>query len=334
MKCTNLSRSVKLSIATLVTATLGLSSADALETFRWVTTSGADIHASFTITDDAYARGWIAEQLYRPITVYDMYRIEVDISNLWTEYVHGPVWWQRNGVLMTSSHADLYSLFGSISPDGQSIAMSYFQATYGTGSPSAEFFNMSGNGNGLGVGYTLIYGPGMNGFSDTRSSTGYWARVPTPQRLTIAPKELGSCLGESAVFNVDAEFGKRPFSYQWYFNGTNLLAGETNSQLRLLNLTADQAGAYSAVITNEFGSAKSPSAMLTVFDACVGMNLYAGLSITGLVGRTYSLEYVTNVTETNWTVLATNVMTQPKWLFIDTNTPAEPKKFFRVRLQP
>ena len=158
--------------------------------------------------------------------------------------------------------------------------------------------------------------------------------LPVPQRLTVSPKESGSCLGERAVFNVKAEFGQEPFSYQWYFNGTNLLDGETNSQLRLLNLTAEQAGSYSAIITNDFGSTTSPSATLKVFDACVALNLYAGLSITGLVGRTYSLEYLTNVVETNWTVLATKMMTQPTWLFIDTNTPVEPKKFFRVRLQP
>lgn len=158
--------------------------------------------------------------------------------------------------------------------------------------------------------------------------------LPVPQRLTISPNDSASCLGEGGAFRVRAEFGQEPFSYQWYFNGTNLLDGETNSQLRLLNLTAEQAGSYSAVITNEFGSTTSPSATLKVFDACVAMNLYAGLSITGLVGRTYSLEYITNVVETNWTVLATKMMTQPTWLFIDTNTPVEPKKFFRVRLQP
>jgi hypothetical protein len=44
-----------------------------------------------------------------------MYRIEVDISNLFAEYVHGPVWWQRDGDIQTASiHADVWVLFGSI----------------------------------------------------------------------------------------------------------------------------------------------------------------------------------------------------------------------------
>ena len=71
-----------------------------------------------------------------------------------------------------------------------------------------------------------------------------------------------------------------------------------------------------------------------MFDACVGIHAYAGLSITGLVGRTYTVDYVTNLAATNWTALATNTFSQPEWLFIDTNTPFDAKKYFRVRLQP
>jgi hypothetical protein len=177
MRCTNLPRSVKLALATLATATLGLSWADAVETFQWVTTSGADLTAAFTITDEAYARGVVSDSRYPPNPVHDMYRIEVDISNQFAEYVHGPVWWQRDGdILTTSINADLYSLFGSISMDGQVIEMSSFVATYGTATISPEFFNMSGSGNSLSV----QYGNGNigAGISETRTSSGYWSRVP------------------------------------------------------------------------------------------------------------------------------------------------------------
>ena len=85
-------------------------------------------------------------------------------------------------------------------------------------------------------------------------------------------------------------------------------------------------------VSNTFGSVTSAPARLLVFDACVGLHLYAGLSITGMVGRTYNVEYVTNLAATNWSILATNTFSQPQWLFIDTNTPFDPAKFFRVRL--
>ena len=122
-------------------------------------------------------------------------------------------------------------------------------------------------------------------------------------------------------------------SYRWYF-GPNLLAGETNAQLTLANLETNQAGFYSVTVSNAFGSATSAQARLLVFDACVGIHLYAGLSITGVVGRTYNVEYVTNLAAANWTVLASNTFSTPRWLFIDTNTPFDAKKYFRVRLAP
>jgi hypothetical protein len=151
--------------------------------------------------------------------------------------------------------------------------------------------------------------------------------------ITSAPQDQTSCVGGSASFKVRVE-GSEPLSYQWSFNGTNLLNGETNAQLNLVNLQTNQAGFYSVTVSNSFGSVSSPLARLLVFDACVGIHLYAGLSITGIVGRTYTVDYVTNLAAMNWTVLASNTFSQPKWLFIDTNTPFDAKKFFRVRLEP
>jgi hypothetical protein len=74
-----------------------------------------------------------------------------------------------------------------------------------------------------------------------------------------------------------------------------LLAGETNAQLSLVNLQTNQAGLYSVSVSNTFGTVASAPARLLVFDACVGLHLYAGLSATGLVGRTYAIDYVTNL---------------------------------------
>ena len=145
--------------------------------------------------------------------------------------------------------------------------------------------------------------------------------------------DQSSCVGGSTTFKVRVD-GSEPLSYRWYFNGTNLLAGETNAQLNLVNLEATQAGLYSVAISNTFGSVTSAAARLFVFDACVDINLYAGLSIAGMVGRTYTVDCATNLAATNWTALATNTFSEPRWLFIDTNTPFNPARYYRVRLQP
>ncbi len=70
--------------------------------------------------------------------------------------------------------------------------------------------------------------------------------------------------GGTAMFHVEAE-GTPPFFYSWYFHDTNLVQRDTNSTLILANATYTDAGQYSVVITNLFGSATSGVAALSVF---------------------------------------------------------------------
>ena len=52
-------------------------------------------------------------------------------------------------------------------------------------------------------------------------------------------------------------------SYQWYFNGTNSLAGATNAILQLESVATNQAGYYSVNVSNPGGSTNSNEALLT-----------------------------------------------------------------------
>ncbi len=67
--------------------------------------------------------------------------------------------------------------------------------------------------------------------------------------------------GANASFSVVAEGGST-LGYQWNFNGTNIL-GATNSTLSLTNVQPFNAGAYSVIVTNSFGSVTSSNAALT-----------------------------------------------------------------------
>jgi len=150
--------------------------------------------------------------------------------------------------------------------------------------------------------------------------------------ITGPPASQSSCVGGSAAFKVTVQ-GSAPLEYRWYFNG-NLLAGETNAQLNLANLQTNRAGLYSVAVSNAFGSVTSAPARLLVFDACVSIHPYAGLTVTGMVGRTYVIDGATNLNAAMWTPLATNTLSSPTWLFVDTNTPLNPMRVFRVRLEP
>ena len=76
------------------------------------------------------------------------------------------------------------------------------------------------------------------------------------------PQPLTVIQGSNSTFSVSAT-GDQPFSYQWRFNGTNITAA-TNNPLVLTGVLTNQAGNYSVVVSNPFGSATSSNALLTV----------------------------------------------------------------------
>jgi formylglycine-generating enzyme required for sulfatase activity len=62
----------------------------------------------------------------------------------------------------------------------------------------------------------------------------------------------------------------------------------------------------------------------------VTANLYCGLTITGTVGSGYTVQYVTNLAQTNdWQTLTNLVLASSPCLWVDTSTP-ESTRFYRV----
>lgn len=84
-----------------------------------------------------------------------------------------------------------------------------------------------------------------------------------PPIIVAPPKDVEAPLRGTAQFHVVAG-GSQPLSYQWYVNGFTPLAGGTNATLTLTNLQVKDEGSYSVVVTNAFGQARSPSAVLSV----------------------------------------------------------------------
>src|SRR6266567_1999234 len=90
--------------------------------------------------------------------------------------------------------------------------------------------------------------------------TGY-----TPPSIVSAPvSATAECSSGSATFSVSAA-GSTPLAYQWRSNASPI-AGATGSSLTLNNVTFANAGNYSAVITNSYGSITSAVATLTIQD--------------------------------------------------------------------
>ena len=68
----------------------------------------------------------------------------------------------------------------------------------------------------------------------------------------------------------------------------------------------------------------------------LGLQLYAGLSITGMVGTVYSVEYVTDFACTNtpsaWRCLEFLQLPASPYLWADKSAPAKGKRFYRARV--
>ncbi|PWU19683.1 MAG: hypothetical protein C5B50_06125 [Verrucomicrobia bacterium] len=67
--------------------------------------------------------------------------------------------------------------------------------------------------------------------------------VIDPVVITNQPASQSATAGSTVSFNVGVA-GTPPFTYEWFFNATNLLTVTTNSTLTLTNVGAAQAGTY------------------------------------------------------------------------------------------
>ncbi|MBI4658864.1 MAG: VCBS repeat-containing protein [Verrucomicrobia bacterium] len=81
--------------------------------------------------------------------------------------------------------------------------------------------------------------------------------------ITRHPTGASVSLGATVRLQASATSTISPVQYQWQFTATNL-AGETNSTLTLTNIQAAQAGDYTFVATDVFGSTTSKVAVLEV----------------------------------------------------------------------
>src|ERR1035441_8010442 len=212
----------------------------------------------------------------------------------------------------------------SVTTNGLTLAGSFTQTGYTNGAGNLARFN---GASGVCMSGGTIY------VADTSNQRIRQIGLnPTPV-IRRQPQPQISCLGQSASFQVTAD-GVQPLFYQWLSNSVPI-AGQTSTNLVLTNLVASQAGAYSVIVSNSFNAVTSAPAQLVVNDACVGVQLYAGLNMSGQPGATYLLSYTTNLNAPlNWIPLATNTMPVSGWLYIDTNSPFTPQRFYRAQLSP
>lgn len=152
-------------------------------------------------------------------------------------------------------------------------------------------------------------------------------------QITGQPSNQTVVVGASVTFSVTAT-GTSPLTYQWMTNDVPL-AGATNSAVTIDSVTASNAGYYSSLAANEYGTNTSSNATLSVLDVVTmfgGIQASNGkivLVLTGLTGQgTVVVDASTNLAD--WTPIFTNMAAFGAIDFVDTNASNSTYRYYRA----
>ena len=167
--------------------------------------------------------------------------------------------------------------------------------------------------------------------------------IITPSQIITQPVSQTVALGGTVNFSATAT-GSEPLNYQWCRDGTNLdnggnVSGVTTTNLTIFNVQVNDAGDYTVVVTNAYGSITSSVAVLTVQvptptiltkDGGLGVSGgQFGFNLTGPSGLVVIIEASTNLM--NWLPIQTNALINGQVRFSDPQTAAFVKRLYRAR---
>lgn len=144
------------------------------------------------------------------------------------------------------------------------------------------------------------------------------------------PADRSAVVGNPATFTVQA-VGAPTLGYQWYRDGS-IISGATNASYGIAQVTTGDVGGYRVVIANSFGSATSRVAQLTV--AFLDIDLYAGIKVLGVPGRTYRIEATPASGTPNWQTLTNLVLPSNPYIWIDYESPSNSARLYRASELP
>ena len=125
--------------------------------------------------------------------------------------------------------------------------------------------------------------------------------------------------------------------YQWWFNGA-YIPGATNATYTIPAVAETNAGNYFVVVANSSLSVASANATLTVVvPPTLGLQMLAGyplLSLNGMQGSNFNVQYNTNLTLTNWfNLLSISNLSAHPYQFLDPAGSSHPSRFYRAVMQ-
>jgi hypothetical protein len=197
--------------------------------------------------------------------------------------MYATYWYVNSGVMtvtVTNLGAGVYDFFfyghGNFPYENSVFYLSIDSQSYGSGATTngdnwnspvwqegvqyVEFTNVPVE---AGEAVTAEVVPGSSNFGEICGLQIWYVSPPSlnPQIMN-QPVDQDVPAGTTAIFSVDT-IGAPPFGYQWLFNGTDISAA-TNSGYSVTNAQPANAGNYSVIVTNAYGSVTSAVAALSV----------------------------------------------------------------------
>src|ERR1019366_6451300 len=187
----------------------------------------------------------------------------------------------------------------------------YFNSTNTISGATNSTLNLTNVQTTTGGSYLVV----VTNIAGSATSTVATLTVYVPPTITTQPQSVGTVGGPgvSTTFFVVAG-GTAPLSYQWYFNNAKMGPGSTSSNLTVNVGGPPNAGNYTAVVKNNYGSVTSAVATLTVY-VLPGIQTQPQ-NQTVLQGTNVSFSVVTNNGGTppfgyQWNVNGTNTSDGP-----------------------
>src|SRR5439155_27347550 len=221
--------------------------------------TGAAVDAS----GDVVVTGYSYNPNYNSNGTPDYYTIKyagADGAVLWEQRYNGPGNGDdRASAMVVDGEGNIYVTgtsqggYATVKYDanGNQVWIARYDSGYGDG--YARSIALDGAGN------VCVTGASHGDFATIKYVQTAVAGFPT---ISTEPQNQNVVAGSNATFAVTAA-GNPPLSYQWRFNGTNIM-GATNGTLVVTNARDAQAGEYSVQVSNSVGFTVSPLTRLTI----------------------------------------------------------------------
>jgi Immunoglobulin domain len=146
--------------------------------------------------------------------------------------------------------------------------------------------------------------------------------------FSIQPANTIAVLGGTATLTAAASPAT---GYQWLFNSVPLtdgngISGSKTATLTIAGVTAADVGYYSVLVSGPDQPFESAEASLST----AAFTFYPVVTVNGIPGNTYEVDYTTSLSSPVWTPLTTVTLASFTQNFVDTNSPMRIVRFYRV----